>query len=132
MTLGEFTIFCNLKIETDMKSMPLTITYLKQIGRQILVVFYDLTEKWQFRVINNSREVSGQFLNFSSFESALAEAREWLEYPTANILPLQHHQELAVAKLLLAESKLAVSNWFDANIQVSRKYQVEAELARSL
>ncbi|WP_040898901.1 hypothetical protein [Xenococcus sp. PCC 7305] len=115
-----------------MKPMPLTITYLKKIGKQILVVFYDLTEKWQFRVIDNNREVSGQFLNFSSFESALTEAVEWLECPTANIFPLEQHQELAVAKLLLAESKLAVSNWFDANIQVSRKYQVEAELARSL
>ena len=112
--------------------MPLTITYLKQIGKQILVIFYDLAEKWQFRVISSSKEVVGQFLIFSSFESALAEAIEWLEHPTANILPLQKHQELAVKKLLLAESKLAVSNWFDANIQVSRKYQVEAELAKSL
>ena len=115
-----------------MKPMPLTITYLKQIGRQILVIFYDLTEKWQFRVINNSREVSGQFLNFSSFESALAEGKAWLESPTANTLSLQPHQELAVTKLLLAESKLAVAHCFNAKIQVSRKYQVEAELARSL
>ena len=112
--------------------MPLTITYLKQIGRQILVVFYDLREKWQFRVISSSQEVVGQFLNFSSFESALAEGIEWLEYPTASSLPLQHHQELAVTKLLLAESKLSVSHWFDANIEVSRKYQVEAELAKSM
>ncbi len=115
-----------------MKPISFTITYLKQIGRQILVIFYDLTEKWQFRVINNSREVSGQFLNFSSFESALAEGKKWLEYPTANTLSLKPHQELAVTKLLLAESKLTLANWFDANIQVSRKYQVEAELARSL
>ena len=112
--------------------MPLTITYLKQIGQQILVIFYDLAEKWQFRVISSSKEVVGQFLIFSSFESALTEAREWLEYPTANILSLQKHQELAVKKLLLAESQLTVLNWFDANIQVSRNYQVEAELAKSL
>ncbi len=113
-----------------MQPMSLTITYLKQIGRQILVIFYDLREKWQFRVINNSREVSGQFLNFSSFESALAEGKKWLEHPTANSLPLKSHQELAVTKLLLAENKLALANCFDTNIQVSRKYQVEAELAQ--
>ena len=115
-----------------MKPTPLTITYLKQIGRQILVIFYDLTEKWQFRVISSSKEVVGQFLNFSSFESALAEGIEWLEYPMASSLSLQHHQELAVTKLLLAESRLAVSNWFDANIEVSRTYQVEAELAKAM
>ena len=115
-----------------MNPISLTITYLKQIGKQILVIFYDLTEKWQFRVIDRNREVSGQFLNFSSFESALAEGINWLEYPTAKILPLEEHQKLAVTKLLLAESKLAILNWFDKNIQVSRKYQVEAELALSL
>lgn len=112
--------------------MPLTITYLKQIGKQILVIFYDLAQKWQFRIISSSKEVIGQFLIFSSFESAFAEAIEWLEDPKAEILPLQKNQELAVKKLLLAESKLTVLNWFDANIQVSRNYQVEAELARSL
>jgi hypothetical protein len=100
------------------------IFYLSQVGNQVLVVFYEPREKWQFRVIHSTGEVCGQYLSFSSYEAALLEGRQWLELPAARAIPLQQHQQIAVEQLLHRENSLTQENYFTASVSVVQKYRL--------
>jgi hypothetical protein len=98
------------------------IFYLSQVGNQVLVVFYEQREKWQFRVISSTGEVCGQYLSFSSYKEALQEGTEWLEFPVTVTISLHLEQQIAVQELLLRENQLTQVNSLTASVNILQKY----------